>query len=429
MTQTKRTSPRAILAALILAFVLPLTACTVGVPKDTEPLVEVKPVAATVDTDAIIDQVLVRLAQATPAAASSELGIDVNAIIDQVVARIEAQNEQRDSTLQVGFGETVGDAQVDVELEQRLIDLYRRTNPAVVYIIVPPVGSGSGFVFDDEGHIVTNNHVVDGGQSYEVVFANGERRSARLTGRDIDSDLAVLQVQDLPAEITPLPLAAPGDVQVGQFVIAIGNPFGEQGSMSLGIVSGLDRSLRSRRSQLARSYSLPQVIQTDAPINPGNSGGPLLNLDGEVVGVNSAIATDTGTNSGVGFSIPAAAVARIAPSLISEGGYVYPHMGVSFVDEISLADAQAYDLPQIQGAYVVGITPGGPADVAGLRAADPNTGRGGDLVIEIDGQAINSFSDLNSYLLLNASVGQTIHIKSLRNGKLVELELTLGERP
>ena len=224
-----------------------------------------------------------------------------------------------------------------------------------------------------------------------------------------------------------MPLAEAEDIQVGQFVVAIGNPFGEQGSMSLGIVSGLDRSLRSQR-RAVNSYSLPEVIQTDAPINPGNSGGPLLNLEGQVVGVNSAIASSTGVNSGVGFSIPVAAVRRIVPSLIAGGEYDYPYLGISFADEISLSDQATFGLPQTQGAYVLGIAPGGPADRAGLIAADPNSGRGGDLIVKIDGQPIDNFSDLNSYLVFNTTVGQTID-QVLRNGELVDLSLTLGARP
>jgi 2-alkenal reductase len=200
--------------------------------------------------------------------------------------------------------------------------------------------------------------------------------------------------------------------------------------MSLGIVSALGRSLQSQRDLgTGSSYSLPQVIQTDAPINPGNSGGSLLNLDGEVVGVNSAIASYSGTNSGVGFSIPVQAVRQIVPSLIENGTYAYPFMGVGFDDEISLSEQSVYGVSQTQGAYVLNINSGGPADRAGLIAASSVNGRGGDLIIEIDGQTINNFSDLNSYLVFHATVGQTIEITVLRNGERVNLSLTLGARP
>jgi len=322
-------------------------------------------------------------------------------------------------------------------LEETLSTLYRTVNPSVVYVMVTSGGtgfaaaggSGSGFVYDAEGHIVTNNHVVRAGSTYEVVFSSGDRQRAELVGADPDSDLAVLKVEQLPSDALPIPLANRA-VEVGQFAVAIGSPFGEQGSMSLGIISGLGRSLPSQRTtQMGSTYSLPQVIQTDAPINPGNSGGPLLNLDGEVIGVNAAIASTTGTNSGVGFSIPVDVVKRVAPSLIEDGEVLYPYMGVSFDGEITLADMELYGLTQTQGAYVITVTPGSPADEAGLIGADPQTGRGGDLVIEIDGQPIANFADLNTYLVLEAEVGQTLEITALRGEEIVTLSLTLGARP
>jgi 2-alkenal reductase len=315
------------------------------------------------------------------------------------------------------------------ELEQSLMTVYQSANPAVVYILVPPLGSGSGFVYSEEGYIVTNNHVVTGGTSFELIFANGERRRGGLVGADIDSDLAVLQVEDLPEGIRPLSLANSDDLQVGQLVVAIGNPFGEQGSMSLGIISALGRNLESQRGLAGSSYSLPQAIQTDAPINPGNSGGPLLNLDGEVIGINASISTETGTNSGVGYAIPVNAVHRIVPSLISDGRYPYPYMGVGFADEISLEEQAAFGLSQIQGAYVLSVSAGGPADDAGLIAASSTTGRGGDLIVALDGHSINNFADLNAYLTFNTEVGQTIEVTVLRDGQLETLLLTLGERP
>jgi S1-C subfamily serine protease len=315
------------------------------------------------------------------------------------------------------------------DLEASLIQVYQNTNPSVVYIITPS-GSGSGFVYSQDGMIVTNNHVVAGTRSFEVVFANGDRQRASLVGAEADGDLAVIQVEQLPDGVSPLSLAEADSLQVGQFVVAIGNPFGEQGSMTLGIVSALGRSLPSQRGlSTGSTYSLPEVIQTDAPINPGNSGGPLLNLDGQVVGVNAAIASQTGANSGVGFSIPVSAVRLIVPSLIQDGEYEYPYMGAGFDPEISLEEEAQFGLQQTQGAYVLNVTPGSPADQAGLVAADPNTGRGGDLIIAIDGQPVQNFSDLNSSLVFVSSVGQTIEIAALRDGKQVTLQLTLGSRP
>jgi 2-alkenal reductase len=313
-------------------------------------------------------------------------------------------------------------------LEDRLVQVYQNANPAVVFILTQ-TGSGSGFLFDEQGNIVTNNHVIAGSRSFEIVFASGERRRAQLVGSDPDSDLAVIKINQVPEEVTPLALSST-PLSVGQFVVAIGNPFGEQGSMSMGIVSGLGRSLPSQRVGTGGSnYSLPQVIQTDAPINPGNSGGPLLNLDGQVVGINSAIATTTGINSGVGFAIPVSAVARIVPSLIETGKYVYPYMGIAFGGEIDLESMERWNLPQSWGAYVVGLTPGSPAESSGLVAASPQNRRGGDLIIALDGNLVRNFSDLNSYLVFQTSPGQTIQITVLRGDRELTIPLTLAARP
>ncbi len=354
---------------------------------------------------------------------------DTAEIVQAVLAELATQQARASLPAEAITPISQGAPEADLGLQEALTKVYEASNPAVVYIIVPPFSSGSGFVYDTAGHIVTNNHVVANGRTFEVVFANGERRAAALVGADVDSDLAVLKVEELPSGISPLPLAQPGTTQVGQFAIAIGNPFGEQGSMSFGIVSALGRSLPSQRGAMGGNYSLPEVVQTDAPINPGNSGGPLLNLQGEVIGVNSAIASLSGTSSGVGFAIPVQAVRQIVPSLIENGRYVYPYMGAGFDDEISLAEKEQYGLTQTRGAYVLSVTPDSPAARAGLIAADPNTRRGGDLIVAIDNQAINNFSDLNAYLVFHTKVGQTITITLIRDGTERTIELTLGERP
>lgn len=402
--------------------------------------------APTVDVSALTDSVVARVQAQLPQPAAAVdpqtlrtavqavleenlPAVDTQALdqlVDQAVAARLAQMTGGTSAGQAAAGENAsGDA-----LQANLVALYQRANPSVVYIITS-TGSGSGFVYDAAGHIVTNRHVVSGSRSFEIVFASGDRAPAQLVGADADSDLAVLAVDTLPAGVEPLPLAEPDTLQVGQFVAAIGNPFGEQGSMSLGVVSGLGRSLRSQRglSNGGTAYSLPSVIQTDAPINPGNSGGPLLNLAGEVVGINSAIESTTGVNSGVGFSIPVSAVRLIVPSLIERGEYIYAYMGAGFDDEISLSNQAQFGLAQTQGAYVISVTAGSPAARAGLRAADPNTGRGGDLVVAIDGQPVRDFANLNSYLVFNTAVGQTIELTVLRDGEQITLLLTLGERP
>jgi 2-alkenal reductase len=384
------------------------------------------------DSEQIVATVVAQL-NGEPAAALQEVAqpaeVDAQAIVNAVLAQVEtrlSQLEQAQAALNDDLPEeTTGD-----QLQRGLVDLYNQANPAVVYIIVPPFGSGSGFVYSEDGYIVTNHHVIENGREYEVVFASGERLPAELIGSDVDSDLAVIKVDELPDGVQPVPLGASDEVAVGQFVVAIGNPFGEQGSMSLGIVSGLGRSLQSQRAlESGSSYSLPQVVQTDAPINPGNSGGPLLNLDGEVVGVNSAIATTSGTNSGVGFSIPVNAVKRIVPRLIEDGGYEYPYMGAAFEDEISLDEQSVYGLSQTAGAYVVSVSPDSPAELAGLIPASNTTGRGGDLIIAIDDRPIGDFGDLNTYLVFETDVGQTISIRVLRDGETLEVPLTLGRRP
>ena len=358
-----------------------------------------------------------------PAALTTETKVTTAAL-----AGTTAQTPSMTQTLPV-TARSVALAASGDNLQADLIAVYKQANPAVVEIIVTDVGSGSGFVYNADGYIVTNNHVVADGSGYEVVFANGDRQNAKLIGSDVDSDLAVLKVDRLPGGITPLPLAANDSLQVGQFVVAIGNPFGEQGSMSFGIVSGLNRSLQSQSAASGSSYSLPEVIQTDAPINPGNSGGPLLNLDGEVVGINSAIASTSGSNSGVGFSIPVSAIRRVVPVLIKDGKYVYSYMGAAFDNEVSLDEQATFGLSQTQGAYVLSVTSNSPAAKAGLIAANTRTGQGGDLIIAIDGQSIGNFEDLNSYLVSHTTAGQTIQLTVLRNGQKLSIPLTLSARP
>lgn len=364
-----------------------------------------------------------------PVVATPAPTVDANAIVEQVLAELTAAAPAPQPTI-VPVVNASPSLPIDASIQAALIQLYQQANPSVVYIIVPNVGSGSGFVYSEAGYIVTNYHVASGGNTYEVVFADNERRPAQLVGGDADSDLAVLKVDQLPEGVNPLPLAGGDDLAVGQFVAAIGNPFGEQGSMSLGIVSALGRSLESQRSlNNGSTYSLPEVIQTDAPINPGNSGGPLLNLQGEVVGINSAILSGTGVNSGVGFAIPVKAVQQIVPSLIERGRFTYSYMGAGFANEISLANQTTFGLSQTQGAYVLNVTPGSPAARAGLAAANATTGRGGDLIIAIDGQPINDFTDMNSYLVFNTTPGQTVELTVLRGRTTTTLSLTLGERP
>jgi 2-alkenal reductase len=363
--------------------------------------------------------------------------IDTESLVESVVATVEARalkQETAPTPMPVVADEGGLPLAVDQSLQDQLIDIYRRINPSVVHIFVfdeiedtsLPLGTGSGFVFNDQGYIVTNNHVVTEGESFEVVFADGMRRKAELVGADVDSDLGVIKVDDLPEGIEPASLGDSRELNVGQFVIAIGNPFGEAGSMSVGIVSGLGRTLDSQRiAEGGGRYSLPEVIQTDAAINPGNSGGPLLDLHGDVIGVNSAISTRTGTNSGVGFSIPVNAVKQIVPRLITDGSYIYPYMGIRMLT-LNLELQEQLELPQATGAYITEVTEGSPAVDAGLIGAN---GPGGDLIIAVDGHTVLSSDDLIAYLVFQSEVDQVIDLTVIRDGEEVVIPLTLGERP
>ncbi|MBK8987840.1 MAG: trypsin-like peptidase domain-containing protein [Chloroflexi bacterium] len=371
------------------------------------------------------------------------VGLNTDAIVQEVVATVQAQMPTPAAVSAPTAIDTVVSppASLSFDLQDQLVAVYERVNPAVVHIFVYssfdgrefPLGTGSGFVYNSDGHIVTNNHVVADGDAFEVVFADGYRSRAQLVGTDVDSDLAVIRAESLSPNAQPVPLGDMNALHVGQFVIAIGNPFGEAGSMSIGIVSGLGRTLDSQRTvEGGGRYSLPQVIQTDAAINPGNSGGPLLNLLGEVVGVNSAIRTDTGANSGVGFSIPVSAVKRIVPSLISNGAYVYPYLGIR-MQTLDIDTAEQLNIPSTSGAYVIAVSENAPAAAAGLIASGlSNLGTprpGGDLIIAINGAPIISSDDLISYLVFETAAGQTVDLTVVRGGKEIVVPLTLGERP
>ena len=326
-----------------------------------------------------------------------------------------------------------------VDQEQALIELYRRANPAVVNITTFTseqedasglrMGQGSGFLYDNQGRIFTNNHVIQNATRVQVTFSDGTTQEARILGVDPDSDLAVLEVDMAPAEIQPLPLGDSGALQVGQTVAAIGNPFGLEGTLTTGIVSSLGRVVPSGLSQ----FSIPQVIQTDAAINPGNSGGPLLNLKGEVVGVNTQILTGDGSraNSGVGFAVPANIIRKVAPSLIANGSYTWPWLGVRG-GTVSVMIATANDLGEITGAYIAEVMPNGPAAKAGLRGADREVEVdglpvpvGGDVVKAVDGQAIVSF-DLHPYFAMGGDRARPLAGK--KTGDCVALSRLLGQR-
>lgn len=327
-----------------------------------------------------------------------------------------------------------------VDEQALLVNLYARANPAVVNITiygqqgsqVAPLGQGSGFVYDESGRIVTNDHVVEGAEQIEVTFSDGTIRGAEVIGQDPNSDLAVVKVDQLPVGIAPLPLGDMNELAVGQTVIAIGNPFGLDGTLTRGIISALGRTIPA-----LTPFSIPQAIQTDAAINPGNSGGPLLDLHGHVIGVNAQIETDgnSRSNSGVGFAIPANIVKRVVPILIEEGQYEWAWLGVRGGNVVP-ALVEAMKLPVERGAYILEIIDGGPAAQAGLRGADTTLTvnsmpvlAGGDVITAIDGQPVNSFDDLLIYIALQTSPGQKVKLTILRNGKPQEISVRLEKRP
>ena len=304
---------------------------------------------------------------------------------------------------------------------------------------LPPMrGEGSGWVYDTEGHIVTNNHVVEDADDIIVTFHDGRWAKGELVAADPQADLAVIKV-DPPKgmELKPLPLAEPDSLRVGYSVIAIGAPFGLEETLTTGVVSAIGRSLPVGLDQMGGPhYSLPDVIQTDAAINPGNSGGPLLDLTGRVVGVNFAIESPVRGSSGIGFAIPVSIVQRVVPALIQDGEYHYAYLGIrgqSVTPEL----AEALGLPEnVLGAYVDEVMPGGPADKAGVKGGsqvvDENgieLHKGGDIIIAIDGEPVRQFNDLVSYLVTKAAPGQEVTLTVLRDGKEKDLKVTLGERP
>jgi len=319
--------------------------------------------------------------------------------------------------------------------------LYQAINPGVVAIRALTEeggGLGTGFVWDEQGHIVTNFHVVESATDLEVDFPSGFKTRAEVLGTDNDTDLAVLELDQLPPELVVLTLGNNQNLAVGQSVIAIGNPQGLNGTMTQGIISALGRTLDSMHfAPGGGAFATGNIIQTDAAINPGNSGGPLINLNGEVIGINSAISTTsidmTGQpiNSGLGFAISIDTAKNVIPDLIEFGSHDTPFVGVQVLSEVSLFVQEELDLPQSTGVYVLEVTPGSPADLAGLRGSDSEEGvpLGGDLIIAIDDQDVQNFEDFMGYLLTYKKPGDEVIISAIRDGEVLEFEVLLGDRP
>ncbi|HXF68238.1 MAG TPA: trypsin-like peptidase domain-containing protein [Thermoflexus sp.] len=326
-------------------------------------------------------------------------------------------------------------------LEAAFISVYQRVSPSVVHITTRatafdlfrgPIyqeGTGSGFVWDSEGHIVTNNHVVEGADQIEVILADGATYSAVLVGADAYTDLAVLRIRAPREKLMPVTLGDSSQLQVGQWVIAIGNPFGLDRTMTVGVISALGRTLE------LSDRPLGEVIQTDAAINPGNSGGPLLDLEGRVIGINTAIRSPSGGSVGIGFAIPVNTIKRVVPELIARGRYPHPWLGASFF-EITPAFAEAFRLPVDHGLLTVQVVPGSPADQAGLRGATQRVRTrfgdvylGGDIITAIDDRPMRRVDDLVIYLENYKRVGDTVTLSIVRDGRPQTLTVRLGERP
>src|SRR5574338_596406 len=288
---------------------------------------------------------------------------------------------------------------------------------------------GSGFIYDSRGYIVTNNHVVDGAQVVDVRFIDGNIYSAKVIGTDPFDDIAVLQITDDFAEesLSALPLANSADLEVGQQIIAIGNPFGLSNTMTTGIVSQVGRLLPNRDS----GYSIPGVIQTDAAINPGNSGGQMLNLEGQVIGINTAIQSTTGEFSGIGFAVPANTIKRVVPALVDKGHYDHPWLGVSGTSLTPDIAKQLGLAKNYHGVFVTTVVDNGPAQKAGLQEAVYNANRqlkGGDVIVALDGNTVRDIDDLIIYLAENKVVGDHVILQVNRGGQMVELTAELAAR-
>ncbi|HSD51294.1 MAG TPA: trypsin-like peptidase domain-containing protein [Candidatus Methylomirabilis sp.] len=326
--------------------------------------------------------------------------------------------------------------------EEIVIGIYRAVSPGVVHItstvlsqdflfrIIPEQGTGSGFIVDDRGYILTNNHVVENADSLEVTLADKSKVPAKLIGRDPNNDLAVIRVAVPREGLTPLKLGDSDRVQVGQIAIAIGNPFGLSQTVTRGVVSALGRSLKAETGRQIRN-----VIQTDAAINPGNSGGPLLNSRGEVIGINTAIFSPSGGSVGIGFAIPVNTAKKLLPILIARGRASHPWMGI-FGRDVTPNLAKTLSLPVKEGVMIEQVAPGSPAARAGLRGSERRVrvgnymmNVGGDIIQALDGQKIAGVDDLTAFLDDRKKAGDEVRVDILRDGKPQIMTVRLGELP
>ncbi len=319
-----------------------------------------------------------------------------------------------------------------------LVELFEKSESGVVRIDVDKINSsretgslGSGFVFDDLGHIITNAHVVESASSVTITFLDGSQYNAQIIGSDKFTDIAVIKVEEKPRYLHPLQMGDSSTLKVGEQVAAIGNPFGLSGSMTSGIVSQIGRLLPSQDT----GFSIPNVIQTDAAINPGNSGGPLLNMAGKVMGINTAIQSGTGQSAGIGFAVPSNTILKVVPVLIEKGKYSHPWIGISGKD-IDPELAKVRDLDQSKGFLIITVVPGSPAEIAGLKGVseikiigDKEYPADGDIIVSVDGKEVRKISDILIHLQEEKSVGDEMILGILRDGEVMHVILVLIERP
>jgi putative serine protease PepD len=328
--------------------------------------------------------------------------------------------------------------------ERRIINVYSRVSPSVVnittrilrrnffYDLVPEVGAGSGFVLDKEGYVVTNYHVIKDARQVEVTFLDETSVPAKIIGSDPRNDIALLRVEAPPELLTPVELGNSTDLVVGQRTIVIGNPFGQfGGTMTTGVVSALNRSIEGQDGR-----QISGIIQTDAAINSGNSGGPLLDSSGRVIGINTAIFSPSGTNAGVGFSIPVDTLKRVLPDLREFGRYRHPWLGIRYAYRVTPALADALKLPVEQGLLLVEIHRGSPLNMAKVKGASAETVignqriyTGGDILIGVDGQAITTLEDLNIMLETRHQVGDVVNVTVIQNEEEKTIPMELSEEP
>jgi S1-C subfamily serine protease len=401
-------------SAIILIIGIVLVGC--GANNSTGAMVEQKPEDKLIDTGDVFKSTPMPLPALVP-----ESTMDADSIVaahEQIF--IDVYKTVVPSIVQIQTSRKI-DPQMDIPfmLETDPQDLFQRSG-------------GSGFVWDESGHIVTNHHVIADADRVIVMFSDGSESEAQILGSDPDSDLAVLKIDISNINLSPVTLGSSSDVNVGQIALAIGSPFGQDFSITSGIVSAVGRTIKSGNSP----FSIPKVLQTDAPINPGNSGGPLLDRKGRVVGVNTQIMSNTGASSGIGFAVPIDAAKRVVPELIQTGGYKYAWLGISGTS-LSPDTLELMELPEDTiGALIVEVIPDSPAYQGGLKPGDTTVtieGRdyrvGGDIILSVDGTDIRDMDHLISYLIENTKASVVINVEVLRDGAKQTLTVQLGERP